>query len=374
MTARTTLAAWLTIALFIDAPTLSAQPTPQSWPTTLDVNKAVIDPGELVRVAVMGPPHEHFALLVSTSGVGFSVAGVEVLNGTRFEVGPDAQVIAVSRTDARGRCTFDLHLPFSDDGPAQFFLQIATTRQGFSNLGAITLSAGTVVRNARLATTGVPGPRGDPGPAGPIGPQGLTGDPGPPGPIGPQGLTGDPGPAGPVGPQGLTGDPGPAGPVGPQGIPGDPGPTGPVGPQGLTGNPGPAGPGGILSVLYATGNGISISLGNNALVPFASVVTAYGGAISRPTTTTFLLHHDGHYRLRYRLRTTGILVTAAVHVLRNGTAISESLTLLSAGAELADEVTFAAAAGDTLSLQVQAGILNLGLSGTRSVTIDWISP
>lgn len=109
--------------------------------------------------------------------------------------------------------------------------------------------AGTVTWNltgaagiqAKLTTTGVPGPTGATGPIGPTGPTGATGSVGPAGPTGATGATGVAGPTGPTGPTGATGSAGATGP------------TGPTGPTGATGAAGP-------------GGGTNVQTGNYTLV------------------------------------------------------------------------------------------------------------
>ena len=121
-----------------------------------------------------------------------------------------------------------------------------------------------------------------------------------------QGPTGDTGATGPTGPTGDTGATGPTGPTG------DTGATGPTGPTGATGPTGPTGPSGLglPAGLYAFNSaGISLDLGLNAPVPFNTVGSQFGTAISQLDADTFVIAETGFYKI------TVIVYTAAISVL-----------------------------------------------------------
>src|SRR5690606_38136950 len=183
-------------------------------PPTLSLSGDITTPGSIVTATITGQPGQHYALLGSTMGAGYSFAGVNLA------LGADVVIIASGVFDGTGTAVVSGVPPFQFTTLDRYYLQAVTSPSSAFNPPAA--SPGRVVRNADLVT----------GLSGPPGPQGEMGLPRPPGP------SGSAGPAGPIGEPGVAG---PAGPPGAQGPPGPIGPTGVVGPQGSQGLPGPAG-------------------------------------------------------------------------------------------------------------------------------------
>lgn len=204
-------------------------------PPTLSLSHEVATPGSVVTATITGVPGQHYALLGSTMGAGYSHAGFALALGT------DVVVIASGVFDGTGTAVVSGVPPFLFTTLDRYYLQAVTSPSPAFNPPAV--SPGRIVRNADLVTglSGPPGPQGEMGPQGPAGatgPQGPAGPQGDPGPGGLQGATGLAGPAGPAGPAGAQG---PAGAIGPSGSPGAQGPTGTAGPAGPAGATGPIG-------------------------------------------------------------------------------------------------------------------------------------
>lgn len=201
----------------------------QQAPPTLALSHEVIAPGGVVTATITGVPGQHYALLGSTMGAGFSHAGVALALGT------DVVIIASGVFDGTGTAVVSGVPPFQFTTLDRYYLQAVTSTSPAFNPPVA--SPRRIVRNADLVAglSGPPGPQGETGPPGPSGPQGPAGAVGPAGPIGPAGPQGTAGPAGAVGPEGAVGSTGPQGPIGPQGLPGAQGPQGIQGPQGVPG-------------------------------------------------------------------------------------------------------------------------------------------
>ena len=232
-------------------------------------------PGRSSTVTVTGTPGHYFALVGSTTGAGFSYAGVQ------FAVGPDVVILAMGNLDGSGRAVVNVVPPFVGSSLDRYYIQAVT-----STVAELRAAAGRARQRARerrprwtggvgRRRTGGPGgpgrgrrvppvrrPTGPAGAArarrarqGPAGAAGAAGVAGPAGPVGPQGPAGNDGAAGAAGPQGPAGADGAAGAAGPQGPAGNDGAAGAAGPQGPAGNDGAAGAAGPQGPQGPAGNG-----------------------------------------------------------------------------------------------------------------------
>ena len=148
----------------------------------------------------------------------------------------------------------------------------------------------------------ISGPMGPEGPEGPTGPMGATGPAGPRGPIGPMGPEGVQGPRGFTGATGATGATGPVGPTGPQGPQGETGPAGPTGPQGPQGEPGTVLSYADFYALMPPDNDDTVAAGDDVDFPVDGSVG--GGAITRPSASTFNLAEPGVYLVMFNASVT----------------------------------------------------------------------
>ncbi len=192
----------------------------------------VVTPGTATTVTVTGAPGHYFAIVGSTTGAGFSYAGVQ------FAVGADVQILAMGNLDGSGRAVLNIAPPFLGTSLDRYYIQAVTSTS--PSFVPLEVAPGQVIVNGDLAGLAAAGL------AGPAGPAGPAGDMGPAGPQGPVGVAGPQGPAGAngaMGPQGPAGAAGPQGPVGANGATGAIGPQGPAGPAGIDGAVGPAGRG-----------------------------------------------------------------------------------------------------------------------------------
>jgi hypothetical protein len=217
--------------------------------TTSTVSQSVVAPGQPTTVLVTGIPGYYYAVIGSTTGAGFSYAGVALA------VGPDVQILAMGNLDGMGQAVVTIVPPFYGTSLDRIYIQAATSPA--PNFVPLQVAPGNVLVNADLSglvAAGLTGPAGPEGPAGAPGAVGPAGAAGPVGPMGPQGAAGADGAVGPQGPAGLAGSQGPAGldgaagaagPQGPAGLDGAVGSAGPQGPAGLDGVAGPQGPAGL---------------------------------------------------------------------------------------------------------------------------------
>jgi hypothetical protein len=297
----------------------------------LELNVGVVDPGESVRVSVVGTPGYHVLLLGSTSGAGF------IVGPFALDLGPDATIVASAKLPATGIATFTLTPPFTPSGPEQVFLQAAASPSGdFSQLASVRVSWGMVVLNGALVGTSAPA--GPTGPTGPIGPTGVTG---------PAGLTG---PAGPLGPTGPAGPPGSTGPVGAIGATGATGLPGPIGATGATGAPGPIGPGGTLSAFYATHTSPTIYINAPDKLPVTAAVGPVGDDITL-SAGNFTLHATGIYKVTAIVRTSPDSPTlGGIRLYLNSVPFGSTTTATVAGEDVVHVALVEASAGDVLSL------------------------
>ncbi len=209
------------------------------------LNKQVVTPGAAATVTVTGTPGHYFAIVGSTTGAGFSYAGVQ------FAVGPDVVILAMGNLDGSGHAVVNVVPPFVGSSLDRYYIQAVTST--VPNFVPLQVAPGNVVVNgdlAGLAASGLVGPAGPAGAQGPAGPAGATGAAGPQGPAGSQGPAGAVGAVGPVGPAGSAG---PQGPAGNDGAAGATGPQGPAGADGAAGPAGPQGPAGADGAAGAAG-------------------------------------------------------------------------------------------------------------------------
>jgi hypothetical protein len=127
--------------------------------------------------------------------------------------------------------------------------------------------------------------------------------------------------------------------------------------------------GGLAAILFDYNSG-GISIGVGGAVPFNTVPLIVGTAISKTDNTTFTLNADGVYRVTYTLRTALLSLLGSVRIRVNGVGIGPTAGLITAGAPLSDQVTFAANAGDTVQLVVGGLALTLATGDNATVNID----
>lgn len=351
MRTQTPLPQLLLLALCVLLSGVTPAAAQDSGAVGLELNVGVVDPGESVRVSVVGTPGYHILLLGSTSGAGF------IVGPFALDLGPDATIVASAQLPATGIATFTLTPPFTQSGPEQIFLQAAVSPSGdFSQLASVRVSWGKVVLNGALVGTAAPA--GLTGPTGPIGPTGPTG------PTGPAGLTG---PAGPLGPTGAAGPAGPAGAIGPIGAAGATGLLGPVGATGATGATGPVGPGGTLSAFYATHTSGTLYVNAPDRLPVSAAVGPVGDDITL-SASNFTLHATGIYKVTAIVRTALASPTlGGIRLYVNAMPFGSTATPTVAGEDIVHVVLVEATAGDVLSLYLVDA--NLLLDAGTNITI-----
>jgi hypothetical protein len=129
--------------------------------------------------------------------------------------------------------------------------------------------------------------------------------------------------------------------------------------------------GGLAAILFDYNNsGGPIVIGVGGAVPFNTLPLIVGTAISKTNDTTFTLNKDGVYRVTYTLRTALASLLASVRVRVNGVGFGPTAGLVTAGAPLTDQVTFAANAGDTVQLFVGGVALTLATGDNATINID----
>ena len=212
--------------------------------------------------------------------------------------------------------------------------------------------------------------RGADGPPGRDGAPGATGERGP---VGAPGATGERGPSGatgPGGPPGTAGAPGDTGPAGAAGTPGSAGAAGPPGPPGPIGPVGPPGPTTDRSVISAFSDAaVQTTLGINDPVPFGTVGSQAGAAISQLDADTFIIGDNGFYRVQYRLSTGLTSLLGTVNAQFNGVSTPGSgTTLRLAGAEMSNTFVTQVTTTPTLVELVVTGT-GLTLDAGTSATI-----
>lgn len=167
---------------------------------------------------------------------------------------------------------------------------------------------------------------------------------------------------------GFSGGTGPTGPAGPTGA------TGATGPAGATGATGPAG--GLPAALSASSNvgALGIALTAGSPVPFPITDATFGTSITRVDDDTFSINTPGFYTVTYSISTALVSLLGGVEVQVNGTAVSGTNTLISAGVNLSGVVLFEVT---TVPATVEIVVTGLGLtvaSGNSSqILIEQIS-
>ncbi|EOO40052.1 collagen-like exosporium surface protein, partial [Bacillus cereus VD133] len=192
---------------------------------------------------------------------------------------------------------------------------------------------------------------------GPTGPTGGTGTTGPTGP------TGDTGATGPTGP---TGDTGATGPTGPTGATGATGPTGPTGPSGL----------GLPAGLYAFNSaGISLDIGLNAPVPFNTVGSQFGTAISQLDPDTFVISQTGFYKITVIVYTAAVSLLGGLTIQVNGVSVpGTGATLISVGAPIVVQAITQITTTPSLIEVIVTGLgLSLAVGTNASIIIEKIA-
>jgi hypothetical protein len=344
-----------------------------------------LPPFEVIPLLFTFTPLASCPFTVVTSGIG--VPGTVKINGTLSVPGqPQAD-------------PFELVAPYAvaDDGSLLITLapdrvlggQVAQVEAGIANsftfgraIGSASIAGlvGTALRTVMQSVRQQGGPggqgqEGPPGPTGATGPPGPTGPPGTTGAAGPPGATGPPGPVGALGPQGPPGVTGPPGPSGPQGVPGI---TGAQGPTGLTGASGPQGPTGPIGPSGPQGP-------PGPTLPVPTVIGGGTGGVLLPNTTVFTAPFNSavsgqesvvEQTMPVAGTVTGLFVTLdgpaaegqggyAFTVRRNGVSTALACGIAVASLQCSTSGTVPFAAGDTLSLMVDA------LSGPTPRAMRW---
>ncbi|EJQ05074.1 BclA C-terminal domain-containing protein, partial [Bacillus cereus] len=189
---------------------------------------------------------------------------------------------------------------------------------------------------------------------------------------GPTGPTGGTGTTGPTGPTGDTGATGPTGPTG------DTGATGPTGPTGATGPTGPTGPSGLglPAGLYAFNSaGISLDIGLNAPVPFNTVGSQFGTAISQLDPDTFVISQTGFYKITVIVYTAAVSLLGGLTIQVNGVSVpGTGATLISVGAPIVVQAITQITTTPSLIEVIVTGLgLSLAVGTNASIIIEKIA-
>ncbi|PEW78058.1 hypothetical protein CN424_16170, partial [Bacillus cereus] len=195
---------------------------------------------------------------------------------------------------------------------------------------------------------------------------------GPTGDIGATGPTGDTGATGPTGPTGDTGTTGSTGPTG------DTGATGPTGPTGTTGPTGPTGPSGLglPAGLYAFNSAtVSLALGVNDPVPFNTLGSSFGTAISQMDPDTFVISEAGFYKITVIAYTAAVSLLGSLSIQVNGVNVPGGGTsLISLGAPIVIQAITQITTTPSLVEAIVTGIgLSLALGTSASIIIEKIA-
>ncbi|HDR6495417.1 TPA: hypothetical protein QCV07_002497, partial [Bacillus thuringiensis] len=177
------------------------------------------------------------------------------------------------------------------------------------------------------------------------------------------GPTGDTGATGPTGP---TGDTGATGPTGPTGATGATGPTGPTGPSGL----------GLPAGLYAFNSaGISLDIGLNAPVPFNTVGSQFGTAISQLDPDTFVISQTGFYKITVIVYTAAVSLLGGLTIQVNGVSVpGTGATLISVGAPIVVQAITQITTTPSLIEVIVTGLgLSLAVGTNASIIIEKIA-
>ncbi|MBE7102810.1 hypothetical protein FT637_07050 [Bacillus cereus] len=217
-----------------------------------------------------------------------------------------------------------------------------------------------------------PGPAGDTGTSGTTGPTGATGQTGN---TGPSGTTGPTGATGPIGNTGQIGDTGPSGTTGPTGETGPTGNTGPSGTTGPTGNTGPSGLG-LPAGLYAfNAAASSINVEINTPVPFNTVGSQLGTAITQLDSDTFTIHQNGLYKITVIAYTATSGLLGGIEIQVNGVKVpGAGRNLVSIGAPIViqaiTQITTAPVSVEVIGIEA---VLSLAVGTGASIVIEKIA-
>ncbi|HHT7236886.1 TPA: BclA C-terminal domain-containing protein [Bacillus cereus] len=214
--------------------------------------------------------------------------------------------------------------------------------------------------------TGNTGPIGDTGPSGTTGPTGNTGPIGNTGPSGTTGPTGNTGPIGNTGPSGTTGPSGNTGPTGNTGPSGNTGPTGATGPTRL----------GLPAGLYAFNSAASsINVGINTPVPFNTVGSQLGTAITQLDSDTFTIHQSGLYKITVIAYTATSGLLGGIEIQVNGVTVPGAVrNLVSLGTPIViqaiAQITTAPVSVEVIGIEA---VLSLAVGTGASIVIEKIA-
>ncbi|WP_139359374.1 collagen-like protein, partial [Bacillus cereus] len=170
---------------------------------------------------------------------------------------------------------------------------------------------------------------------------------------------------GSTGPTGDTGATGSTGPIGDTGATGPTGPTGPIGPSGL----------GLPAGLYAFNSAtVSLVLVSDNLVPFTTVGSQFGTAISQLDADTFIISETGFYKITVIVYTTQISLLGGLTIEQGGVPIPGTGTMLiSAGAPMIIQViTQVTTPPDMIEVIVNGVGLSLATGVSSTITIEKI--
>ena len=117
---------------------------------TISSSSTLVTPGETVTITVNGPAGEHYAVIASAVGAGFSYGGVALA------VGPDVQIISTGVIGGTGSVAVGFTPPFLGTALDRYYVQ-AVTATNASFVPPVP-SAGLILRNAEaLAPSGQKG-------------------------------------------------------------------------------------------------------------------------------------------------------------------------------------------------------------------------
>ncbi|PHB92113.1 hypothetical protein COE98_10865, partial [Bacillus wiedmannii] len=153
---------------------------------------------------------------------------------------------------------------------------------------------------------------------------------------------------------------------GPTGATGATGPTGPTGPSGL----------GLPAGLYAFNSAtVSLALGINDPVPFNTVGSQFGTAISQMDPDTFVISETGFYKITVIAYTAAVSLLGSLAIQVNGVTVPGAGTsLISLGAPIVIQAITQITTTPSLVEAVVTGIgLSLALGTSASIIIEKIA-
>ncbi|MGF9936901.1 collagen-like exosporium glycoprotein BclA, partial [Bacillus anthracis] len=163
-----------------------------------------------------------------------------------------------------------------------------------------------------------------------------------------------------------TGDTGATGLTGPTGATGLTGPTGPTGPSGL----------GLPAGLYAfNSGGISLDLGINDPVPFNTVGSQFGTAISQLDADTFVISETGFYKITVIANTATASLLGGLTIQVNGVPVpGTGSSLISLGAPIVIQAITQITTTPSLVEVIVTGLgLSLALGTSASIIIEKVA-